>query len=242
MVTGTLKISCRKWTVLLAMLLMSAASGYAQTTYAYHYGYTGYDESAFPYSNAKEVNLAYGQFATPQLGYLFQQKEWASKTNTGSVSFSVRKYIDKSFSYGFSIGWQSFSMNHSDVGSVQNPDYLAKFNVGTLAFEFKKRHIWGHRYQLYSLFGLGGSYIAESKGPAEGVKYYIPVKTSATSGFVPNGQLTPIGASYGNRLSAYAELGVGYKGILNIGACYVLPSHKNDFPHGPQKLPKQGKE
>ena len=78
-----------------------------------------------------------------------------------------------------------------------------------LAFEAKFTYIDKSLLSLYSIVGLGGVFVNEK----DLGKPYVEPRTFAR----PSGQLTPFGIRYGKDMGAYAEIGWGYKGILNVG-------------------------
>jgi len=78
-----------------------------------------------------------------------------------------------------------------------------------IAFETKFIYMNKSRLSMYSLAGLGSMLRYE--------KDLEKPETRTRTLLRPTGQLTPFGIRYGKNTGAFAELGWGYKGILNLG-------------------------
>ncbi|MCE7043358.1 hypothetical protein [Dyadobacter sp. CY312] len=78
-----------------------------------------------------------------------------------------------------------------------------------IAFETKFIYMNKSRLSMYSLAGLGSMLRYE--------KDLEKPETRPRTLLRPTGQITPFGIRYGKNTGAFAELGWGYKGILNLG-------------------------
>jgi len=84
----------------------------------------------------------------------------------------------------------------------------------TIAPEAKLFYNRNKRIRLYCLLGLGQSLVFETAKSD-----YTGRSASLTSNYW-RFQLSPLGIMVGNRIRGFAELGVGYKGAVRVGASY----------------------
>ncbi len=143
----------------------------------------------------------------------------SATTNSGSIFLTYRYAICSRLSFGATAGTEFVDFDHySNNGPrTQPPVLLGKYkaNISTIAFEVKPVYYNGSLFQFYGLVGLGGRYYRETQvyGQATG-------NTNAFPNYFFNSQWTPLGVRAGRQLSGFAELGLGYKGLVNAGLCY----------------------
>ncbi|MDR2840120.1 MAG: hypothetical protein LBV75_02485, partial [Paludibacter sp.] len=82
--------------------------------------------------------------------------------------------------------------------------------IGTLAGEASFNYVNSQNFKLYGLAGIGGTFINLERKYDNG-----DIKTDGK--IIPDFQITPIGLKFGNNFGGFAELGFGYKGLVNIG-------------------------
>ena len=144
----------------------------------------------------------------------------SSTFNSGTMFLTYRYAICKRLILGATVGTEFVSFDHFSNNSPRDvpPVLLGQYkaNVTTLAFEMKPIYYNGPLVQLYGLAGLGCRYYSEHQVSGQ--------STTGTMGIFPNwfvnSQWTPIGIRAGKTLSGFAELGLGYKGLVNAGVCY----------------------
>ncbi|MDR2385147.1 MAG: hypothetical protein LBD80_05730 [Tannerella sp.] len=94
----------------------------------------------------------------------------------------------------------------------QNDGNLKRFYTN-MALEPSYYYLNRRNFKLYVLFGAGILYLHQDYTPYNRDK---KVQNLYTADF----QFTPLGIKVGNTLGAYLEGGIGYKGIVSLGAFY----------------------
>lgn len=216
----------------LILFIYASIVSQAQDTYDYHYGNTHYDARAFSFYRANEYQLSWGMLPTDEFKFylLKEHTRWTSVSNTGNFYLTFRHYYLRNICWGIAVGYHQWAFNYSDPSYSQNPQYRLTRTKFSAAFEVKKRHIWGRRYQIYSLLGACAAYYHDVQGAVPNTVYYTPQPFSDIKGGLITAQLTPLGISLGNMLTFNTEIGIGYKGLVNLGCSYVVPDHKHDLP------------
>lgn len=133
------------------------------------------------------------------------------KTNNsqsiGNILIGYKYLPNRRIAVGASYAYNSRS---ADVmsGDVKNGDLKRKYQ--TLAGEFEFRYIAKGHFKLYSSLGAG-------------VTLYDETYTSNTREVEENDniffnfQVSALGFKFGDRIGGFAEVGLGYKGILSAG-------------------------
>ena len=125
---------------------------------------------------------------------------------------SFKMYLGDDCILGLTGGTQSFSFQYYR----EDVEHLYDFScqVSTLAIELKRLYVNKKNVNLYGFIGIGGRYYTE--------KISVPDYQNALKPYSINTQWTPIGISVGNTISAFFELGIGYKGFINGGLNYKI--------------------
>jgi opacity protein-like surface antigen len=89
-------------------------------------------------------------------------------------------------------------------GSNEFLGTLKRSNV-SLAAEADFKYLGSNKFSIYGLVGIGGICLHQKFGSETDNKMNIDF------------QLTPIGVKFGDKFGGFGELGLGYKGILNVG-------------------------
>ena len=185
-------------------------------------------------SGDQELSVSYGRKSGTEILKWFVTSPPANRdrvsynekvSTTGNMFATYRYSFGSIFSLGVTVGTESFSYNsyHNDGYPYQGPNpyplvnpFIAnyKVNVTTVALEPKIYYYNHKRLKLYGLAGMGVRfYTQKPNGQAfDGIGAPVFVNT----------QMTPIGVSYGNKLSGFAEVGLGYKGLINGGLSYRI--------------------
>ncbi len=140
---------------------------------------------------------------------------WATETSYTYLYFvSFKMYLNDYCILGITAGTQSFSFQYYR----EDVEHLYDFScqVSTLAIELKRLYVNKKYVNLYGFIGIGGRYYTE--------KISVPDYKNALKPYSINTQWTPIGISVGNTISAFFELGIGYKGFINGGLNYKFHS------------------
>lgn len=131
----------------------------------------------------------------------------------------MRYFFFNRLAFGLTCGFLSESGKYTDP---YNPSYTpGTYTKHTTVAAFEVYYIYMFRkyMELYTLAGIGPSFsnmnIDVNQPGGSG-------STNIETQNVVKVQYTPIGIRYGGKLGAYAELGIGYKGVFNAGISYKL--------------------
>lgn len=171
---------------------------------------------------SSEFSLGYGLATSTQFVYDIGDM-WGSIFTLGNVTYDREKSSGAiHLGYKYSIG-NKFTLGavfvyeqvNNDVKSGN--DLLGK-NVNrfyTLALESDFRYISKEKFQMYSGLGLGYTFgnqdFEASAATEQDADYQV---------HLINFQITGIGVRVGKSFGGFAELGFGYKGIINLGISY----------------------
>lgn len=103
-----------------------------------------------------------------------------------------------------------YNRNTATINSNNVPSGKATTTYHTLAAEVQYNYINKPFFRLYSAAGAGFTTYMERYNPKVG---NTEKNTSGNFNF----QISPIGIKFGDHIGAMAELGFGYKGIINAG-------------------------
>lgn len=121
-----------------------------------------------------------------------------------------RSSANNRFHYGIAAGYDKISGDFSNQSGSKKGDFTDT-NI-TLAAEGAVSYMNKPTVRLYGLLGAGYTFNSYKNTVKIGGNEIETLK-----GSYPNFQFTPIGASFGKNIGGYIELGLGYKGILNLG-------------------------
>lgn len=150
------------------------------------------DEAVIPHMLENFVNVLFGWSPTS-----IEPKTF--------LNISYRYRLKPKFSLGVTTGYRSrtYDKKHDRSGT-----YGYKTKSAVMAFECVFHHYHKPNIAVYSLAGLG-SYFTQDQS----IIYPDQTYSDAAMTF----QATPLGIRFGKTVGVFAELGYGYKGILNFG-------------------------
>lgn len=157
-----------------------------------------------------EIQISCGPLARPQLledfvtsfvGIFFGETGPELEFSTFYAA-TYRYQAHRRMSIGVTSGITNGSTFKTDYSHLKS---FYKHTNGTMAFETEFIIADRPIVKLYAITALGVHVIR--------VKDHVQTKTYAW----PTCQITPFGIRYGRKLGAFAEIGYGYKGIVNFG-------------------------
>lgn len=168
-----------------------------------------------------DITLGYGVVTTNQI-FDVSTDVLASVVSLGAYTSSGSQYYG-----GFSINYKNTLSKHWNAGITFSYDKVTKDvhslkekrgdlnrDYYTIAGEVDFRYFKKEIFQMYSLAGLGYTFIRDR---------YMPIVEEkidkGASGFM-NFHVSLLGIRLGRELAFYTELGIGYKGILSFGVSY----------------------
>ncbi|MBS1688231.1 MAG: hypothetical protein JSS96_05870 [Bacteroidetes bacterium] len=169
-----------------------------------------------------------------------QRNEFDASINIGNATivsqggfedfFTGNEFTPKSFSPSFFLTLKHYFPNHLGLGITggiffDKGDYAYRersdsYNVGPysrtsfiLSPELEVPYYIQHGLKLYMVVGLGARFSAATIDGNSTSSYARPEPNV----IIPALQYTPIGVRFGTGIGGFAELGWGYKGIINAG-------------------------
>lgn len=191
--------------IYLVILLMAATiAAFGQSTYNKHQltiagGLFSDNEAVGLFSDVLSILLP--------LGY----KKMNSEPQIAELSLGYKYNVAPRVDVGISLSYNS-SKGDAYYFDTKVGDFHRQFY--TIAAEGYYRYIDRDHLRLYGMVGLGVTYVTQDYDATSAMS----LEDNQTSYF--NFQVTPIGVAYGNKLGVLAEVGYGYKGILNVGVFY----------------------
>jgi len=184
------------------------------------------------YEGEYDICLSYGVYSGRQFadqGTMDNNGDGTQETsNSGNIFITGRYFLESRFSVGITAGFQTIK------GGVYYYDGILENTYSminkTIAAEMTMVYMNKRRVQMYVLTGFGVSMSSVTSND--------PVNNSYTPGIGPtmifepmtgtrfNWQLDPVCIRVGGKLAGFAELGLGYKGILNAGISYRVGKQK----------------
>ncbi len=159
-----------------------------------------------------EVTLAYAPLSSPFVGTDLQENIWNAilleKAKFSgfyqSVNFTYRIHFDK-ISYGITNGISGGEKTGGTFGIYGGSlvKHLTFFTCFEPTFYLRKTE----NFQLYAMGGIG---IMKSR------EEIMRTHQNYTYRWLTM-QLTPVGVRLGKKAGIFAEIGVGYKGLVNVG-------------------------
>ncbi len=125
-------------------------------------------------------------------------------------------------------------------------DKIGTFSINmlTAAIEYRRFYVNSKYFKLYSSTGYGISYVglnAKFNNGIQNSSYYYGTDLSLAPSqdyteiiLYRTWHVTPIGIAVGNGLSGFAELGLGYRGLISFGISYKLDPDYDDRHPRPQ--------
>jgi hypothetical protein len=167
-----------------------------------------------------EINLSYGYITTDQI-LDFSKNLFVSVASLGELQLNAtdytggifltarRRFTGDRFAAGLALGIDNIKGDMKNSAGVKKGTY--KFNVFTISAEGVIHYISKPKFKFYGLLGAGYSFFS--------TKYDVPgeILNDNIKGGHFNFQFSPIGLKFGDRFGGFLELGLGYKGLGNIG-------------------------
>jgi len=171
-----------------------------------------------------------------------QRNEFDASINIGNATivsqgafeqfFTDNQFIPKSASPSFFLTLKHYFPNHLGLGITtglffDKGDYVAwdhdnSHNIGPytrtsfiVSPELEVPYYIQHGLKLYMVVGLGARF--SSANISDLSTAYAPYTHPEPNVVIPALQYTPIGVRFGTGIGGFAELGWGYKGIINAG-------------------------
>ena len=185
--------------------------------------------STFFYSHAqeqgtKELTLGYGTVTTNEIldvilndfllsgltGGLYKTK---NHTYSGASYVNFSYAIKNNFLIGAEVVYQRIS---KDIYLVNDKDGRQVDNSFTIGANAKYSYISNPKFRMYSGLAAGYNTIQANFDPEKGSTSKATKGNKGAFGY----NLTAFGFRYGKKAAVIAELGFGYKGILNVGFNY----------------------
>lgn len=168
-----------------------------------------------------EISASYGSVTTSQIieafiglgvafGSLGELTYDPSSYSGGLFITYHRSSANNRFHYGIAAGYDKISGSFSNQSGSKKGDFTDT-NI-TFAVEGAISYLNKPTVRLYGLLGAGYTINSYKNTVKIGGNEIETLK-----GSYPNFQVTPIGASFGKNVGGYIELGLGYKGLLNLG-------------------------
>ena len=133
--------------------------------------------------------------------------------------FTVRYFLYNRLAIGVATGVASEQGKYFDPNNLATQAGTYSASSTTVAIElYYVYHFWKY-VEVYTFAGAGPSF-ANMTSSYSSHGFGFPSET--TSNTILKGQYTPLGIRFGGRLGAYAEVGYGYKGIVNAGISFKL--------------------
>ena len=194
-------------------------------------------------SGSQEFSLSYGTTSGTDLIQGFYENSrrpnydhpgyFQATAKTGNIFATYRYCINKRLDLGLTLGMEALSLSHYTHPDLGAPQLLGKYkaSITTIAAEIKLVYCEGKVVQFYGFIGMGARYFQEKQTEYAAAGIYPQNSDLQVTPFFVNTQWTPLGLRVGKRFYGFAELGVGYKGLLNVGVCYRMDKKKTANDH-----------
>jgi hypothetical protein len=173
-----------------ACLVAATTCSYGQTTNVLHEIQAGYSPMARP--------LFYSDL-TSMVSKSFHQDFHFSN----SYQISYRYKTPRKLTLGFSVSLLNGKLSQNQNMELQHTSIVT-------AFEPKFSYVKKAAFELYFFAGAGVIF-NKNKTIVNGESVASQLYTNPTT------QLTPLGIRAGKKVAVFAEIGYGYKGIVNLG-------------------------
>ena len=151
------------------------------------------------------------------------------------ISFVSGKYfLAKKFAIGVTVATQNITGNSNDtwISATGHTPFSYNMTTLTIAPEITLAYVRRKFFIFYTILGAGYDHYFVN------YSYYNSYGGNGDYKIIPNNinwQYTPLGFRFGNTLSGFLELGLGYKGLLNFGMSYRIgksghPSIQKNHP------------
>jgi len=204
--------------VVLFILLLGVSSTQAQRQYdrdiSVGYGYISSNRIAHA------AGLGTGIF-TFCIFPFFDCPTLTNHTQIGAVGLSYKKLTGKKqrLTMGGTLSYEYIGYNLTFGNTItddKTTDYL-QFHFLTGTYELDYRYISKEKFQMYFSVGAGVSILSHLSTPQN----YTPQDQNSWEYLIyPNFHANALGFRFGKSTAVFAELGLGYKGIVNVGLSF----------------------
>ncbi len=184
------------------LLILAAARGYAQCP-----------------SNKHQFEVA-GSYGLKSSTEVFNSDSYKEQTaSAGNMFITARYFLFNRLAFGLSGGMLTtkgtFSSKYDPVarGTYQE-------QINTVAMEFYYIYFFRKYMEVYTIVGFGPGFYTTTTSTFASASQ--PASSVVEKHDAVRLQYTPIGIRVGGRIGAFAELGVGYKGLVNAGLSIKL--------------------
>jgi len=129
---------------------------------------------------------------------------------------NYRIYVRDRLALGLSASTESFSFSVFDDSKPSR--FTLNGTVVNIVVDLKHIYRQSKYFQFYSVYDLGFRYYHETENPTQPETWIAK--------YMFNTQISPLCFSFGNPISAFVELGVGYKGWVCGGISYKIRCSK----------------
>ena len=143
-----------------------------------------------------QITIGYGAYSH----YEFAESFFNDVESSGVLNVGFKYAVQDRFMLGGSLSYESMT-GTDDFIIFEGEPGSADFTNITIAIESDYRYISKESFQMYSGLGLA---------------YFTADQYTTNFSF----QISALGFRVGKTVAAYAELGFGYKGIINFGASF----------------------
>ena len=167
-----------------------------------------------------EITGSFGLVSGSQVSSGLHESEKTITYNSGASFVTARYFLYNRLALGVSGGMAG---EHGQYADPRHPTVISRtytMSITTVAVEVYYIYLFKKYFEAYTLFGAGPGFTTTTTITNPNLITAASTTTQSTSGM--RAQYTPIGIRVGGRVGAFAELGLGYKGIFNGGLSFKL--------------------
>ena len=168
-------------------------------------------------SNRGQIDIAisYGAFSTDNVSLGASENNKVVTSYSGARFVSIRYFLFRVLAIGCTGGVAAERGQYNDA---YNPAFIKSTysqSVTTIAPEVYYVYTFRKYFEVYTILGFGTSFttVSTSTNPTP----YTAASATKEASDGLKMQYIPLGLRVGGRIAAFAELGFGYKGLLNAG-------------------------
>lgn len=179
--------------------------------------------SAQPSKGCWEVFASRGRYSVSDIFYYNRDMRNPSVRYEPVYAGGFKYYFKDRLAAGVTIAQHSFAVNYLDN---YNYNYRTHYyDAFSICPEMKMIYINSRYLQLYGTLALGVIIMNDHST----VKDQAGVQVRKDDGYQvwPSFYGSPLGIKVGNKLSAFAEVGIGFRGLYNMGVTYTWGKNMN---------------
>jgi hypothetical protein len=173
--------------------------------------------------NTQEITLAYGNYTSNELLSVIEDFSLIFLTNGKATSDNYRFSGASSINYSYAIKDNLMLGVEAAYERIKKDLFVEKTKVAeqtdnalSIGAHAKYSYIANPKFRMYSGLAAGYVTIQGTSKPESGTNYKASKGNTGRFRY----HLTGFGFRYGKKAAVVAELGFGYKGILNVGFNY----------------------